>query len=77
MIRRLFSITCIACILALPLVVSAQAGGELLIRNATVMTATRGTLANTDILVRDGKIVRIGKNITAGSGARVIDATGK
>jgi imidazolonepropionase-like amidohydrolase len=53
-----------------------QSGGDVLIRNATVMTATRGTLENTDILVRDGKISRIGKNLNAGS-ARVIDATGK
>lgn len=54
-----------------------QSKGELLIKNATVMTATRGTLQTTDILIRDGKIVRIGKGLTAGSGAKVIDATGK
>ncbi len=51
--------------------------GEVLIRNATVMTASRGNLQNTDILIRDGKIQRIGRNISAGSGASVIDATGK
>jgi imidazolonepropionase-like amidohydrolase len=56
--------------------VSAQSSGDVLIRNATVMTAARGTLENTDILVRGGKISRIGKNIQAGN-ARVIDATGK
>lgn len=57
--------------------VSAQAKGEVLIKNATVLTAARGTLAGTDILIRDGKISRIGKGLTAGSGAKVIDATGK
>ncbi len=56
--------------------VSAQSSGDVLIRNATVMTAARGTLENTDILIRGGKISRIGKNIQAGN-ARVIDATGK
>ena len=55
----------------------AQQGNEVLIKNATVLTAARGTLENTDIVIRDGKIARIGKNLTAESGARVIDATGK
>ena len=57
--------------------VSAQARGEVLIKNATVMTAVRGTLEGTDILIRDGKIVRIGKGLTAGAGAATLDATGK
>jgi imidazolonepropionase-like amidohydrolase len=54
-----------------------QTNKELLIKNATVMTAVRGTLENTDILVRNGKIAKIGKNLSAGSGAEIIDATGK
>lgn len=41
------------------------------------MTAVRGTLENTDILIENGKIARIGKNLNAPAGARVIDATGK
>ncbi len=55
----------------------AQPRSEVLIKNATVMTAARGTLENTDILIRNGKIARIGKNLTAVNGARTIDATGK
>ncbi len=62
---------------ALSGLVVGQSKGELLIKNATVMTATRGTLQATDILIRDSEIVRIGKGLTAGSGAKVIDATGK
>ena len=50
---------------------------ETLIRNATVITVTRGTLQNTDVLMRNGKIAAIGKNLTASSNARVIDGTGK
>jgi imidazolonepropionase-like amidohydrolase len=53
------------------------AGGELLFRNATVLTVTRGTLHNASILVREGRIVRVGADVTAGPGAAVIDATGK
>ncbi len=55
---------------------SAQQKQDILIRNATVLTAAKGTLENTDILIRNGKIERIGKNISA-AGAYVIDATGK
>ncbi len=50
---------------------------ETLIRNATVLTVTRGTLANTDVLIRNGKIAGVGKNLTASPNARVIDGTGK
>ncbi|HEX8130688.1 MAG TPA: amidohydrolase family protein [Pyrinomonadaceae bacterium] len=50
---------------------------ETLIRNATVITVSRGTLANTDILIRNGKIAGVGQNLKAGDRARVIDATGK
>jgi len=50
---------------------------DVLIRNATILTAARGTLENTDILIQNGKIVRIGKNLKASSNAQTIDATGK
>ena len=49
----------------------------ILIRNATVLTITNGTLQNTDVLLQDGKIARIGQNLTAPAGARTIDATGR
>ncbi len=54
-----------------------QTGNDVLIKNATVLTAIRGTLTETDILVQKGKITRIGKNISAPAGVRVIDATGR
>ncbi|MEO5963764.1 MAG: amidohydrolase, partial [Thermomonas sp.] len=50
---------------------------NLLIRNATVHTATAsGTLQATDVLVKDGRIVAVGKNLAAGN-APVVDALGK
>jgi imidazolonepropionase-like amidohydrolase len=49
----------------------------MLIKNATVLTVTKGTLQNTDILVQNGKIAKIGQNLTAPAGATVVDATGK
>jgi imidazolonepropionase-like amidohydrolase len=56
--------------------VAARAGATL-IKNATVMTVTKGTLQNTDVLLQNGKIAQIGKNLAAPAGAQVIDATGK
>jgi len=50
---------------------------DLLIRNATVWTNEKeGRLPNTDVLIRNGKIAKVGKNLEAGS-AQVIDGTGK
>ena len=50
---------------------------EVLFKNATVWTSEEaGILENTDVLVRNGKIAAIGKDLSAGS-ATVIDATGK
>jgi imidazolonepropionase-like amidohydrolase len=60
-----------------PKMLAAQTGREVLIRNATVLTAAKGTLENTDILIQNGKIARLGKNLKAGANAQIIDATGK
>ncbi|MEO6914899.1 MAG: amidohydrolase family protein, partial [Chitinophagaceae bacterium] len=50
---------------------------NMLIKNATVWTNEKeGILQNADVLVKNGKIVQVGKNITDAS-AKVIDATGK
>ncbi|MEQ1515320.1 MAG: amidohydrolase family protein [Usitatibacteraceae bacterium] len=50
----------------------------LLVKNATVWTsAAAGRLARADVLVRDGKIVAIGENLSAPAGAVVIDAMSK
>ena len=51
--------------------------GPTLIKNATVLTVTKGRLENTDLLLQNGKIAQIGKNLSAPAGATVIDATGK
>jgi imidazolonepropionase-like amidohydrolase len=52
------------------------AKGSVLIKNATVLTVTNGTLEETDLLVENGIIKKIGKNLTA-SDIEMIDATGK
>jgi imidazolonepropionase-like amidohydrolase len=50
---------------------------SLLFKNATVWTNEKdGVLDNTDVLIKNGKIAQIGKNLSDGS-AKVIDASGK
>ncbi len=51
---------------------------QVLIRNATVWTmAEPGIEEGTDVLIDDGVIAAVGKNLAAGGGALVIDATGR
>lgn len=55
-----------------------RTGGNVLFRNANILTVgPQGDLRGADLLVRDGKIARLGKNIEAPAGVRVIDATGR
>ena len=54
-----------------------QVAQDMLFKNATVWTSeAAGVLENTDVLVKNGKISKIGKDLNAGN-ARVIDASGK
>lgn len=50
--------------------------GSLLIKNATVLTITQGVLEDTDVLVENGIIKKIGKGLTA-QNIPTIDAKGK
>jgi imidazolonepropionase-like amidohydrolase len=55
----------------------AQGGSDvMLIKNATILTVTKGTIQHGSILIRNGKIAEVGANIAAPAGANVIDATG-
>jgi hypothetical protein len=67
-----------ALIAAGALALSTQAfAQDLLIRNATVHTATaQGTLKNTDVLVRNGRISAVGAHLAAGN-ATVVEANGR
>ncbi len=67
----------------LPMMAMAQIDGEFikprsgkfLLKNATVVTITKGVLNNTSVLVENGKIQEIGTSIAA-NGAEEIDCTG-
>ena len=51
--------------------------GPVLLTNATVHTITQGDLENTDVLIVGGMISQVGTDLTAPSGARTIDCSGK
>ena len=57
-------------------VAAMAAGGDIVIRNAKILTVTKGSLDGS-ILIRNGKIAEVGPNVTAPAGARVIDAGGQ
>lgn len=48
-----------------------------LIRNATVLTATGQEIANASVLFRDGRIVAVGAGIQPPADAMIVDGTGK
>ncbi|MFQ6108933.1 MAG: amidohydrolase family protein [Candidatus Aminicenantales bacterium] len=56
---------------------SVSSGQDLLIKNGTLLTVTKGTIPKGDILIIDGIIRKIAENIEPPEGVRVIDASGK
>lgn len=55
----------------------AQEKGSVLIKNGTVITVTDGNKANTDVLIEDGIITEIGKNLKAPRRVETVNASGK
>lgn len=50
---------------------------DLLLKNATLMTVTHGTMEHSSVWVHNGKIAGFGETVSAPAGAVVVDATGK
>jgi imidazolonepropionase-like amidohydrolase len=63
-------------LLAVPSALLAE-GGDLLLKNGTILTVTKGRIERGDILVLNGLINRIGEGITAPPGVKVVDVSGK
>jgi imidazolonepropionase-like amidohydrolase len=55
---------------------ASKPSGVIVIQGGTILTVTKGTIENGSILIREGKIAEVGKNIKAPEGATVIDAKG-
>ena len=49
----------------------------ILIRNATILTVSHGTIEKGDVLIKDGKIAAVGTSVKAPADAQVIDAAGQ
>jgi len=56
---------------------AAEPAQVLLIRNATILTVTHGTLEKGDILIKDGRIAAVGSGLKGPADAQVIDASGQ
>src|SRR5207237_4073444 len=56
---------------------AASGSGDVVIKNATVLTVTKGTIKNGSVLIHNGKIAEVGQTVNAPAGATVIDASGK
>jgi len=51
--------------------------GDVLIKNATLLTVTHGRVEHGSVYVKDGKIAAFGAKVDAPAGATVVDAGGK
>jgi imidazolonepropionase-like amidohydrolase len=77
---RLAPVSAIAGIFVLSLMAAAQsltAPADLVIKNATVMTASHGTIQHGSVWLHNGKIAGVGVTVSAPAGATLVDATGK
>jgi imidazolonepropionase-like amidohydrolase len=74
--RLVPTLLCVATAITLAVAQSAP-HHDVVIKNATVMTATHGNIKNGSILIKDGKIVAVGETVNAPASATVIDAQGK
>ena len=78
--KQVRSLSVLVVILALSmcgLAQMAQGGEDIVIKNATVFTITKGKIEGGSVLIHNGKIAAVGKTVDAPANAKVIDATGK
>ena len=76
--RNFLYVLCLSCF---PHLASAanppDAPGVIVIRNATILTVSHGTMEHGSILIKDGKIAEVGQSVNAPKDAQVIDAAGQ
>ncbi len=78
--KQVRSLSVLVVILALGmfgLAQAAQGGEDVVIKNATVLTITKGKIEGGSVLIHNGKIAAVGKTVDAPANAKVVDATGK
>ena len=62
---------------ALAVVTNCVWAQDLALKGGTILTVTDGTIENGTLVIQNGKITAVGKNIKIPSGIKVIDVTGK
>jgi imidazolonepropionase-like amidohydrolase len=77
LLRLAATVTAVGAITAAPNAARAQTDDVILVRGATIHTATGAPIRNGSVLIRAGKIAAVGPNVAAPSNARIIDGTGK
>ena len=68
----LILIACASYLLALESQSDPATADTILIKDATILTVSHGTIPKGSILIRDGKIAEVGTNVKTPSGARII-----
>jgi imidazolonepropionase-like amidohydrolase len=73
------SAACAGLVITMTRATPAQSGAPrpVAIKGGTVLTATRGTIPNGTVVLRDGKIAAVGATVAVPADAEVIDASGK
>ncbi len=71
--NKCFVLIVCLCLLGL---INVSYGQDLLIKNGTILTVTQGEIPNGDILIVNGVIKQIGRDIQAPEGIQIVDATG-
>ncbi len=77
----LLCLLCVLCFDYFPQLANAanppDASAVIVIRNATILTVSHGTIEHGSILIKDGKIAEVGQSVNAPKDAKVIDAAGQ
>jgi len=74
---RLFAAMALLCLSGRAQQPRGSVQNEIVIKNAIVMTVTRGNIQNGSIYIKNGKIEGVGKTVDAPASATVVDAGGK
>src|ERR1035438_8415919 len=75
--RIALNLACLTVALASASLGQSSAHHDVVIKNATVMTAAHGNIQNGSVYIKDGKIAAVGEKVNASADAIVIDAGGK
>ena len=74
-VRRVF--LAVLAVWSISVAAQSSSGSDIVIKNATVMTASHGTIEHGSVWIHDGRIAAAGVGVNAPASSTVIDASGK